>query len=206
MSKALERRAKLREMLILTAEKSITAKGLTGLKTRDLAREIGCANGAVYNLVEDVDELILRVGSRTLARLDAALTVAEGDGPASPHDTLVRIAVAYCDFAVENLELWRALFEHRMERGKPIPEWAIDEQMNLFRHIYHPLAALFPNRSRAELGITARSLFSSVHGMVNLGLEQKLIAVPIAVLRREIATIVNAMVKGLELELTADGS
>lgn len=193
-------------MLILTAEKSIAAKGLTGLRTRDLAREIGCANGAVYNLVEDVDELILRVGSRTLARLDAALTVAEGDGPASPHNTLVRIAVAYCDFAAENLELWRALFEHRMERGKSIPEWAIDEQMNLFRHIYHPLAALFPNRSRAELGIMARSLFSSVHGMVNLGLEQKLIAVPIAVLRREIATIVNAMVKGLELELTADGS
>ncbi|HKS18227.1 MAG TPA: TetR-like C-terminal domain-containing protein [Bradyrhizobium sp.] len=206
MSKALERRVKLREMLILTAEKSIAAKGLTGLRTRDLAREIGCANGAVYNLVEDVDELILRVGSRTLARLDAALTVAEGDGPASPHNTLVRIAVAYCDFAAENLELWRALFEHRMERGKSIPEWAIDEQMNLFRHIYHPLAALFPNRSRAELGIMARSLFSSVHGMVNLGLEQKLIAVPIAVLRREIATIVNAMVKGLELELTADGS
>jgi len=68
MSKALERRAKLREALILAAERSIAAKGLSGLKTRDLAREIGCANGAVYNLVADVDELILRVGSRTLAR------------------------------------------------------------------------------------------------------------------------------------------
>jgi hypothetical protein len=45
--------------------------------------------------------------------------------------------------------------------------------------------------------VTARSLFSSVHGMVSLGLEQKLIAVPIAVLRREIATIVKAMIAGL---------
>jgi len=197
MSKAPERRAKLREALIVAAEKSIAAKGLAGLKTRDLAREIGCANGAVYNLVEDVDELILRVGSRTLARLDAALTAAEGDGPAAPNETLVRIALAYCDFAAANLELWRALFEHRMERGKPIPEWAIDEQMNLFRHIYHPLAALFPKWSADELGITARSLFSSVHGMVSLGLEQKLIAVPITVLRHEIATIVKAMIKGL---------
>jgi AcrR family transcriptional regulator len=183
--------------LILAAEKSIAAKGLAGLKTRDLAREIGCANGAVYNLVEDVDELILRVGSRTLARLDAALTAAEREGPAAPNEILVRIALAYCDFAAENLELWRALFEHRMERGKPIPEWAIDEQMNLFRHIYHPLAALFPKWSADELGITARSLFSSVHGMVSLGLEQKLIAVPITVLRHEIATIVKAMIKGL---------
>jgi AcrR family transcriptional regulator len=197
MSKTLERREKLREALILAAEKSIAAKGLAGLKTRDLARDIGVANGAVYNLVEDVDELILRVGSRTLGRLDAALIAAESKGPTAPNETLERIALAYCDFAAANLELWRALFEHRMERGKPIPEWAVEEQMNLFRHIYRPLAVLFPSRSPEELGVTARSLFSSVHGMVSLGLEQKLIAVPIAVLRREIATIVKAMITGL---------
>ena len=173
MSKALERRAKLRESLIQVAERSISAAGLAGLKTRELAREIGVANGAVYNLVEDMDELILRVGSRTLERLDAALT------------------------AAENLELWRALFEHRMAPGKPVPEWAISEQMDLFRHIYRPLAAQFPARTPLELGVTARSLFSAVHGMVLLGLEQKLIAVPVEALRKEIATIVRAMVDGL---------
>ena len=197
MSKALERRTKQREDLILAAQGAIAEKGLSGLKSRDLAQQIGVANGAVFNLVADMDELILRVGSRTLGKLDATLTAAEGKRPASPAETLVRIAVAYCDFAAENLELWRALFEHRMAPGKPVPEWAVEEQMNLFRHIYHPLAALFPDRSAGELGVTARSLFSAVHGMVSLGLEQKLIAVPIAVLRREIETIVRAMVEGL---------
>ena len=197
MSKALERRAKLREELILAAERSIAGGGLAGLKTRELAREIGCANGAVYNLVDDMDELILRVGSRTLSRLDASLTAAEGAGADSPVETLVRIAVAYCDFAAGNLELWRALFEHRMAPGKPIPEWAVSEQMDLFRHIYRPLAALFPKRKPVELGVTARSLFSAVHGMVLLGLEQKLIAVPVEALRKEIASIVRAMVDGL---------
>src|SRR4029453_756479 len=102
MSKALERRAKFREELILAAERSIAAGGLAGLKTRELAREIGVANGAVYNLVDDMDELILRGGSRTLARLDACLTSAESNDPASPRETLVRIALAYCDFAAEN--------------------------------------------------------------------------------------------------------
>ena len=201
MSKALERREKLRESLILAAERSVNAGGLAALKTRELAREIGCANGAVYNLVADMDELILRVGSRTLARLDAALNNAESDAPASPAETLVCIAVAYCDFAAENTGLWRALFEHRMAPGKPVPEWAIDEQMALFRHIYRPLATLFPKRTAIELGVTARSLFSAVHGMVTLGLEQKLIAVPLDALRAEIALIVRAMVRGLEGEL-----
>ncbi|MFG3595915.1 TetR/AcrR family transcriptional regulator [Bradyrhizobium sp. RDI18] len=201
MSKALERRAKLRESLIEAAERRIAAGGLAGLKTRDLARDISIANGAVYNLVEDVDELILRVGSHTLARLDATLTSAEAEGPPSPRETLVRIAVAYCDFAAENLELWRALFEHRMAPGKSVPEWAISEQMDLFRHIYQPLAALFPQRTQGELGVTARSLFSAVHGMVLLGLEQKLIAVPVEALRKEIATIVGAMIDGLTLPI-----
>jgi len=197
MSKALERRAKLRQALIEASEQAIAAKGLAGLKTRDLARQIGCANGAVYNLVEDMDELILRVGSRTLRRLDAALEVAETGGRAEPGETLVRIAVAYCDFAAANLELWRALFEHRMAPDKLVPEWSVADQMELFRHIYAPLATLLPDRSAAELGVTARSLFSAVHGMVALGLEQKLVAVPIAALRSEIRTIVTAMVHGL---------
>ena len=84
-----------------------------------------------------------------------------------------------------------------MAPGKPVPEWAISEQMDLFRHIYRPLAELFPARMPAELGVTARSLFSAVHGMVLLGLEQKLIAVPVEALRKEIASIVRAMVDGL---------
>ena len=197
MSKALERRAKLREALIEAAERAIAAKGLSGLRSRDLADEIGIANGGVYNLVEDLDELILRVGSRTLARLDASLSLAEISGPATPREMLVRIAVAYCDFASDNLELWRALFEHRMQPGKDVPDWAVSEQMDLFRHIYRPLALLFPQRTPEQLGITARSLFSAVHGMVALGLEQKLIAVPIKALRSEIARLVQAMIDGL---------
>jgi AcrR family transcriptional regulator len=197
MSKALERREKLRESLILAAERSISGGGLAALKSRELAQEIGCSNGAVFNLVNDMDELVLLVGSRTLRRLDAALTDAESAGPPAPTETLVRIAVAYCDFAGEHLELWRALFEHRMAPGKPIPEWAVNDQMDLFRHIFQPLAQLLPSRSAAELGVTARSLFSAVHGMVLLGLEQKLIAVPVEALRAEIAVIVRAMVKGL---------
>ncbi|MCS3728512.1 TetR/AcrR family transcriptional regulator [Bradyrhizobium betae] len=197
MSKALERREKLRSDLILAAERMIASRGLAGLKTRDLAREIGCANGAVYNLVADVDELILRVGSRTLLRLDEALSAAVRVGEPSPQQTLVRIAIAYCDFAAENLQLWRALFEHRMETDKAVPDWSADDQLRLFRHVYQPLAVLFPKRSPDELGITARSLFSAVHGMVALGLEQKLVAVPLPALRKEIAGLVRAMIDGL---------
>jgi len=204
MSKTSERRKKQREELLTVAESMIAAKGLAGLKTRDLAQRIGVANGAVYNLVEDVDELVLRVGSRTLARLDAAVTAVEAAGDASPVDKLSRIALAYCDFAAENTGLWRALFEHRMQPGKDVPEWSIAEQKELFQHIHGPLVALFPKRSAVELDVLARSLFSAVHGIVALGLEQKFVAVPLDVLRREIARIVRAVVNGIVLEEKAE--
>ena len=84
-----------------------------------------------------------------------------------------------------------------MEADKLVPDWSIDDQMQLFRHIYVPLAALFPKRDAEELGITARSLFSAVHGMVALGLEQKLVAVPLPALRKEIDGLVRAMIDGL---------
>jgi AcrR family transcriptional regulator len=197
MSKTLERRAKQREALIEAAERAITSKGLAGVRSRELAGEIGIANGAVYNLVDDIDALILSVGSRTLARLDAALTEAESSGSPQPIERLVRTAIAYCDFAASNFELWRALFEHRMAPDKPLPDWAISDQMSLFRHIHGPLTELFPAQSPAQLSLTARSLFSAVHGMVSLGLEQKLIAVPLDALRAEIATVVRATVSGL---------
>lgn len=205
MSKTLERREKLREELLNAAESMIAAGGLAGLKTRELAQRIGVANGAVYNLVDDVDDLILRVRARTLARLDAALTAAEAERPLPPVDMLARIAVAYCDFAADNTELWRAMFEHRLQAGKVIPEeWTV-EHTGLFRHIHGPLVELLPKRSAAELVLLARNLFSAVHGMVALGLEQKLIAMPLDVLRREIAHIVRATVNGLVLEEKSRG-
>jgi hypothetical protein len=84
-----------------------------------------------------------------------------------------------------------------MERGKIVPDWALSEQMELFRHIFRPLAGLFPDRGPEQLGITARSLFSAVLGMVTLGLEQKLVAVPLPALRNKIAGLVRAMIEGL---------
>ena len=197
MSKASDRRVQQRQDLIAAAESTIAASGLAGLKTRDLARAIGVANGAVYNLVADLDELILHVSSRTLSRLGAAIAAADDDASRPPLERLTRIALAYGDFATSNLELWRSLFEHRMAPGKETPDWARAEQMAVFSYVLPPLRTLLPKLDEDALGVTARSLFSTVHGIVALGLDQKLVAVPQDQLRAEIARMVRAIVTGL---------
>lgn len=84
-----------------------------------------------------------------------------------------------------------------MVEGATVPEWAITEQMTMFRYILAPLRALRPLASEKDLTLLSRTLFSAVHGVIMLGLEEKLVAVPAAALDGQIETLVRAIGKGL---------
>jgi AcrR family transcriptional regulator len=200
--KTAERRQNLKESLISVAERTIEAHGLSGVRARALADKAGCAVGAIYNVVADLDELILLVNSRTFAALERAFTAA-GEGKEAPRtpdqaiERLVRLSMVYTDFAATNTQRWRALFEHRLSHGRRIPDWYLEEQMRLFSYIEGPLRVLQPNASPERLGLLARSLVSAVHGIVTLGLEEKLYTLPLASLREQVTFVVSAIGRGL---------
>ena len=84
-----------------------------------------------------------------------------------------------------------------MEDDRPFPEDILRMVMQAFALMHEPMVRLLPNRKPEEVALLARMMFSAVHGMVALGLEHKLIAVPINALRSEIGTLTRAMVDGL---------
>jgi AcrR family transcriptional regulator len=193
------RRDRLRDALVAAAEDTIAKGGLEELRARDLAEKAGCAVGAIYNAVDDLDQLVLLVNVRTLAALEHELTKAHGDDVASVDAAiaqLVRLALAYLTFAVANAPRWRALFDHRMP-GREVPEWYRNEQHRLFRHVEEPLRVLQPRASPKRRALLARSLFSAVHGLVRLGLEEKLQAIPLTALREQMTFIVTAVGRGM---------
>jgi AcrR family transcriptional regulator len=195
-----DRYAALRERLIDIAERTIAENGLAALKARDLAREAGCAVGTIYNVFEHLDELVLCVGARTLAMLDTALGAAPlatpyGSTEAAVAD-LVRLALAYLEFAAAHTIRWRALFEHRMSEGRPLPGWFFEQQQELFAELERPLVTLLPELDRDARRILGRTLFSAVHGIVALGLEEKLGSLPLPDLRDELAAAVRAIASG----------
>jgi len=194
------RRDKLREALTAAAERAIAAKGLTGLKARALAAEAGCAVGAIYNAVADLDELVFAVNARTLAALENLLTAEGNEAPGSCADAighLVRLALVYVDYAAANRPRWRALFDHHPPAGRDIPDWYMADQHRLFGYVEGSLAVLQPDTARDRRALLARSLFSAVHGIVVLGLEEKLQYIPLPVLREQLTLMVEAMGKGL---------
>jgi AcrR family transcriptional regulator len=191
----------LRTRLIEAAEATIAAKGLAGLKARDLAKAAGCALGAIYNVFDDMDALILVVNARTLGRLDAALGEAANearDRLSRPQaiEQLQRLGLIYLLFAAANRHAWAALFEHRMSPEKAIPDWSLSRPQELFAHIEAPLEAIAPEFDADTRKLFARTLFSAIHGIVLLGLEERPVAVPPKDLEGQISLFVAAVLQG----------
>jgi AcrR family transcriptional regulator len=206
-----QRRQKLQDDLIDAAESAIAAGGLSALHARDLARAVGCALGAIYNVVPDLHALVFHVNSRTLTmiegevassdRLEVGPAIRSNDPPAVV--TLARLALAYFDFAAAHTMRWRALFDHHLPAGQTVPDWHLAEHRRLFLNIERPLRAIVPDADATTCMLLARSLFSAVHGIVSLGLEEKLVPLPLVVLRQQTVTVAAAAARGLAVAPSA---
>ncbi len=185
----------LRDQLLAAAETTIAAAGLPALRARALAEAVGCSVGAIYNIFPDLDALTLAVNGRTLGAIDAAMRDVGPD--ADPGAQMVRLAEAYLDYAAAHHQRWTALFGHRMSGDQTVPPWYREQQNAAFSHVEAPLTALRPDLPAAERALLARTLFTAVHGMVALGLDEKVAAMALPVLREQVRTVVRAMARGL---------
>jgi len=174
-----KRREELRDKLVTIAEAHVSKSGLASLRARTLAAEAGCAVGAIYNVFDDMTGLILAVNGRTFRRLGAFVAeVVSAKNDTTPTDRMVTIGIAYLKFASDNPNLWRALFDVEMTSDRDVPAWYLDELRHLFSIIATPLSEVYPKADATEIDLITRTLFSSVHGIVLLGLEKRISGVP----------------------------
>ena len=173
------RRETLRLALIDAAEIRIAQGGLGAVKARDLAKDVGCALGAIYNVFDDLSALFMAVNARTFAKLDQAISASqEGMEQAAPRQALEAMALAYLSYASENTPRWRALFDLELPDNPALSDWYLTQLRGLFGHIHKALSRLWPDRSGEEIEVMTRTLFASVHGIVLLGLERRFANIP----------------------------
>ncbi|UWQ31177.1 WHG domain-containing protein [Leisingera sp. M527] len=190
------RKAALREKLVEAAEIRIARDGAGALRARDLAEDAGCALGAIYNAYDDLNAIIMAVNGRTFRRLGAAVRASVADAGAEPPTArLILMSNAYLHFAIGNTNLWRALFDLQMTAEGPVPGWYLDALEGLFANIALPVGELFPGMGAEETGLMVRALFSSVHGIVLLGLERRISGVPPEQIETMIAQVLNQIGK-----------
>jgi AcrR family transcriptional regulator len=177
-----------------TARRIISDKGLIFLKVRDVADAADCSIGSVYNEFGDFDGLILSINRETVQRLTDKLGAIEDT---DARVQLQSLAAGYLEFATQNVNLLRSLFEHQMEENRPFPEDILNMVMDAFALMYPPLFRLLPDRDPAEVALIARTMFSAVHGIISFGLEERMVAVPPEKLRQQLAQFVDAQLIGL---------
>lgn len=166
-------RDEIREMALRAAETILDREGAAGLSTRKIATEIGYTVGSLYLVFQNLDDLVVQVNARTLnhlgARLDEAATRAD-----HPAGCVVELGRAYLHFASRHPGRWSLIFDRRVTSGTALPDWYLHLVRGLFERVEQLLGILTPRRESAEIALAARALWSGVHGVCILALDDKL--------------------------------
>ena len=166
-------RAGLRDDLISTAENIVREQGVVALTARTLAHEAKCAVGSIYNVFGDLDDLIIGINMRTMARLVSDLGGVRKAGTA-PEDQLMALAFGYIRFIMSEQNLWSALMQHHPTDGRELPDRYLGEMNGLFAEIEASIAPLFKEHDHEEHIRAARILWSNLHGLCSLAISDKL--------------------------------
>jgi len=182
--------------LVDAAEDILRDNGLKALTARTVTTRAGCALGSLYTVVEDMEVLLMRLNSRTLARLGDVLRTSAPDETATTEAKLQALATAYIDFAEANRNLWLVLFEHRLEDTRAVPDWHKQDQAVLIEKISGLLSEMLQDMPADAVVLRSRTIFAAVHGVVLMSLQEKFVGVPREHLRTEVASLVATLVRG----------
>lgn len=162
----------LRLLIIEASEGIVATHGLAGLSAREIARAVGYSPGTIYNMFENLDDLILQIEARMLDDLAARLTELPTNKPAV--DCVLELAHTYLKFTTERPRLWNLLFEHHLPQNALVPGWyqdKLDALMYLVEQCLQPLVGSTDPTAAAK---AARVLWAGVHGITSLATAEKL--------------------------------
>jgi AcrR family transcriptional regulator len=185
----------LRELIIKAATELLEQEGLGGMSAREVAKRIGYSAGTLYNVFDDLDDLILTVECNLLDQLAARLRAVPIDP--SPTEHLCQVAAAYLAFTQANPKLWNLLFEHHMPPNWQVPAAYKTRLEDLLHQLEGCLSAVLVDAPPERIHRAARVLWSSIHGITSLATADKLPLVTTDSASALIDDLVRTFVAGL---------
>jgi AcrR family transcriptional regulator len=190
----------LRELILDAAQEIIEAQGLAGLSAREIARRIEYSPGTIYNMFENLDDVVLHVEARVLEALDKRLSALLQDGDMAGR--VNRLAQVYLSFTHERPRLWNLLFEHHLPAEAALPAWYQQKLEGLMGRVEEAIAPLFPPGREADRQRAARVLWAGVHGITSLSTADKLSVVTSESANRLVDDLVTTYLAGLAQSTT----
>ncbi len=189
-------REELYDLAIAAARNIVETGGLGALTARKVAHDIGYSPGTLYNVFDDLDDLIVHLNGRTLDALYEHLSAAP-----RTYDTeqdLRALLGGYLDFLDNNRNLWSVLFEHRLSAGQALPDWYLHKINRVLGLIETALARHLPGIDDATLANAARVIWASLHGICSLSGSGKLQIVSDQTVHAMAETLMTCFVAGLQ--------
>jgi AcrR family transcriptional regulator len=160
-----------REAILKVASDLADAEGLRGVGVRAIAARLNISPGTLYNVVGDIDDIILRVNERTLIRLRDALLAAIVAGR-DAISNVVAVADAYVDFVGDNPRRWSMLIEHSLASDKVLPGWYRETLDQTVATVDELLGPMIPNRGERRRAVAV--LWATLEGVASLTASGKL--------------------------------
>ena len=156
-------RAELRALILSAAGEIAEAEGPRCLTARAIAGRIGYSPGTLYNVLADLDDVVLQLNADTLDALHAGSPTS-----GAPEADLLALARAYVGFARERPRRWNLVFEHVVREGRDLPERQQNWIEALLALVSAALAPLFPPGEARQRDHAARVLWSATQGITAL--------------------------------------
>jgi AcrR family transcriptional regulator len=186
----------LRELIVQAATDIVDHDGLTGLSAREIAKRVNYSPGTLYNVFDNLDELLLTIEARLLDRLARRLGSVDSNG--TPQQRLCQLADAYLEFTQENPKLWNLLLEHRLPTGREVPDWYRAKLGSLLAPLMDALAPLLNDLDAHEKEQAARTLWAGVHGITSLSTTDKLSPITNHAAGQTVGDFVTTYIAGLQ--------
>jgi len=159
------------EAILKVASELANAEGLRGVGVRAIAAHLKISPGTLYNVIGDIDDIILLVNEQMLIRLrDALRTAIVADRDAMSN--VFAVAEAYVDFVRDNPKRWSMLMEHSLRSDKELPDWyqnTLDQTIDVVNQLLRPM---IPDRKERQRVVAI--LWATLEGFASLTASGKL--------------------------------
>lgn len=165
----------LRELILDASTELISECGLGGLSAREIARRINYSPGTLYNVFENLDDLVLTIEGRLIDGLAAELDKVPAQG--DPMQQARAMGRAYLSYTSKQPKLWNLLFEHHLPAGREVPVWYQQKLDSVMQRVEAVVAPMMPKSNPEDITRSAHVLWAGVHGITSLATADKLAVV-----------------------------
>jgi AcrR family transcriptional regulator len=165
-------REELHRLILAAARQIVEQNGFRALTARNVAESIGYSPGTLYNLFDNIDDLVVHVNGITLDTLFDALRRVGSSGQANTD--VAALCARYLTVIDQNPNFWELLFEYSYAEDYQLPDWYRQKINQGLAILGSALAPLFPQGQDQKTLDAARTLWASLQGICSLSKNGKL--------------------------------